>query len=99
MMRAPEAPSPRAASTYAISLIVRTSPRTTRAVPIQLRSPITTAIESAVDSVIAENPEAVERYRQGEQKVVGFFVGQVMRATQGKADPKIVNELLREKLS
>ena len=57
------------------------------------------AIESAVDAVLAENPDAVERYQGGEQKIVGFLVGQVMRATQGKADPKVVNGLLREKLS
>ena len=59
----------------------------------------TSAIEQAVDAAIADNPEAVERYREGEQKVVGFLVGQVMRATQGKADPKIVNRMLQEKLS
>ena len=59
----------------------------------------TGAIESAVDAVLAEHADAVERYRNGEQKVVGFLVGQVMRATQGKADPKAVNSLLREKLS
>ena len=59
----------------------------------------TTAIESAVDGVLAEHADAVERYRSGEQKIVGFLVGQVMRATQGKADPKAVNALLREKLS
>ena len=59
----------------------------------------TGAIGTAVDAVLAENPDAVERYRDGEQKVVGFLVGQVMRATQGKADPKAVNALLREKLS
>jgi aspartyl-tRNA(Asn)/glutamyl-tRNA(Gln) amidotransferase subunit B len=59
----------------------------------------TGAIESAVDAVLADNPDAVERYLSGEQKVVGFLVGQVMRATQGKADPKAVNSLLREKLS
>jgi aspartyl-tRNA(Asn)/glutamyl-tRNA(Gln) amidotransferase subunit B len=59
----------------------------------------TAAIESAVDAVLAGNPDSVERYRGGEQKVVGVLVGQVMRATQGKADPKAVNSLLREKLS
>ena len=59
----------------------------------------TGAIESAVDAVLADNADAVERFRSGEQKVVGFLVGQVMRATQGKADPKAVNSLLREKLS
>ncbi|MFZ0013634.1 MAG: Asp-tRNA(Asn)/Glu-tRNA(Gln) amidotransferase subunit GatB [Acidimicrobiia bacterium] len=59
----------------------------------------TSALESAVDDVLAANPEAVESYRSGEEKVVGFLVGQVMRATQGKADPKLVNQLLRDKLS
>ena len=57
------------------------------------------ALESAVDEVLAANPDAVESFRSGEQKVVGFLVGQVMRATQGKADPKLVNQLLGEKLS
>jgi aspartyl-tRNA(Asn)/glutamyl-tRNA(Gln) amidotransferase subunit B len=41
----------------------------------------------------------VARFRAGEDKVTGFLVGQVMRATQGKADPKLVNQLLAEKLS
>jgi aspartyl-tRNA(Asn)/glutamyl-tRNA(Gln) amidotransferase subunit B len=56
------------------------------------------ALEAAVDGVLATNADAVERYRNGEQKVVGFLVGQVMRATQGKADPRAVNELLASKL-
>ena len=56
------------------------------------------AIERAVDEVLAANPDAVERYRNGEEKVVGFLVGQVMRATQGKADPKAANALLSQKL-
>ncbi len=56
------------------------------------------AIESAVDEVLAEQVEAVQRYRSGETKVVGFLVGQVMRATGGKADPRAVNELIRAKL-
>ena len=59
----------------------------------------TGALEAAVDKVLEENPDAIDSYRGGEQKVVGFLVGQVMRATQGKADPKLVNELLRDKLS
>ncbi len=59
----------------------------------------TSALEQMVDEVLAGNPEAVENYRAGEQKVVGFLVGQVMRASQGKADPKLVNQLLRTKLS
>ncbi len=57
------------------------------------------AIEAVVDQVIAENPAQVEQYRAGNQKLAGWFVGQVMRATQGKANPKLVNEILRRKLS
>ena len=56
------------------------------------------AIEAAIDQVIAENPGQVEKYRSGKQGVVGWLVGQVMKATQGKANPKLVNELLRKKL-
>ena len=59
----------------------------------------TGAIEAAVDKVIAEAPEQAEQFRQGNQKVIGWFVGQIMKATQGKANPKLVNELLRKKLS
>jgi aspartyl-tRNA(Asn)/glutamyl-tRNA(Gln) amidotransferase subunit B len=51
-----------------------------------------------VDAVIAAHPEQVEAYRGGKEGVLGFLVGQVMRATQGKADPKVVNRLLRERL-
>ncbi len=57
------------------------------------------AIESAIDQVLAENPNEVERYKAGKQELLGFFVGQVMRATKGKANPGVVNKLLREKLS
>lgn len=57
------------------------------------------ALEAAVDDVLAAHADAVERYRNGEQKVVGFLVGQVMRVTQGKADPSAVNELLASKLA
>jgi aspartyl-tRNA(Asn)/glutamyl-tRNA(Gln) amidotransferase subunit B len=59
----------------------------------------TSALEVAVEEVLADNPDAVESYRSGETKVVGFLVGQVMRATFGKADPKLVNQILTEKLS
>jgi len=59
----------------------------------------TSELEAAVESVLAENPDAIESYRSGETKVVGFLVGQVMRATQGKADPKLVNHLLTDRLS
>jgi len=58
----------------------------------------TGAIEAAVAAVIAANPKEVERYRGGEEKLIGFFVGQVMRETKGKANPGVVNELLNEKL-
>ncbi|HEY3462892.1 MAG TPA: Asp-tRNA(Asn)/Glu-tRNA(Gln) amidotransferase subunit GatB [Gaiellaceae bacterium] len=51
-----------------------------------------------IDAVLAAHPEQVETYRGGKEGVLGFLVGQVMRETQGKADPKVVNQLLREKL-
>ena len=51
-----------------------------------------------IDAVLAANPDQAETYRGGKEGVLGFFVGQVMRETQGKADPKVVNRLLREKL-
>jgi aspartyl-tRNA(Asn)/glutamyl-tRNA(Gln) amidotransferase subunit B len=59
----------------------------------------TSALEEAVDEALAANPDAVANYQAGEDKVVGFLVGQVMRATKGKADPKVVNELVAQRLS
>jgi len=56
------------------------------------------AIEQVIDDIIATNPKQVEQYRAGKDKVFGFFVGQTMKATQGKANPKQVNELLKKKL-
>ena len=56
------------------------------------------ALVPAIDAVLAANPEQVETYRGGKEGVLGFFVGQVMRETQGQADPKVVSRLLREKL-
>jgi aspartyl-tRNA(Asn)/glutamyl-tRNA(Gln) amidotransferase subunit B len=56
------------------------------------------AIESAVDKVLVANPKEVEAFKGGKTKLMGFFVGQVMRETKGKANPKIVNELLNRKL-
>jgi aspartyl-tRNA(Asn)/glutamyl-tRNA(Gln) amidotransferase subunit B len=56
------------------------------------------AIESMIDEIIANNPTQVEQYRSGKDKVFGFFVGQVMKASQGKANPAQVNEILKEKL-
>ncbi len=58
----------------------------------------TGAIEGIIDTIIAENPDNVAQYQGGNTKVVGWFVGQVMKASQGKANPKLVNELLRKKL-
>jgi aspartyl-tRNA(Asn)/glutamyl-tRNA(Gln) amidotransferase subunit B len=56
------------------------------------------ALAPVIDAVIAAHREQAETYRGGKEGVLGFFVGQVMRETQGKADPKVVNQLLREKL-
>jgi len=57
------------------------------------------AIEKVVDEVIASNPKQLEQYRAGKEALFGFFVGAVMKATQGKANPAQVNELLKKKLS
>ena len=57
----------------------------------------TGALELVVDQVLANHPEAVEDLRAGEEKVLGFLVGQVMKATQGKADPRLVNQMLRQR--
>jgi aspartyl-tRNA(Asn)/glutamyl-tRNA(Gln) amidotransferase subunit B len=57
------------------------------------------AIEAAIDAVLAAQADKVAAYRAGRDKLYGFFVGQVMRATQGKANPALVNRLLKEKLS
>ncbi len=56
------------------------------------------AIEAVIDEVLAANPQQLEAYRGGKDKLFGFFVGQVMKATQGKANPKQVNDLLKQKL-
>ena len=56
-------------------------------------------IETAVDKVMAENAAEVEAYRAGKTKLLGFFVGQVMRETKGKANPQVVNAVLKSKLS
>jgi aspartyl-tRNA(Asn)/glutamyl-tRNA(Gln) amidotransferase subunit B len=58
----------------------------------------TGSIEAFVDEVIAENPDEVERLRGGEKKLVGFFVGQVMKKSRGKANPGLVNQLLAKKI-
>ena len=58
----------------------------------------TGAIDAIIDAVISANPAQVEQYRSGKDKVFGFFVGQVMKQTQGKANPAQVNERLRARL-
>ena len=55
-------------------------------------------ISAIVDQIIADSPEQSEQYRSGNTKVAGWFTGQVMKATQGKANPQMVNQLLQEKL-
>jgi aspartyl-tRNA(Asn)/glutamyl-tRNA(Gln) amidotransferase subunit B len=56
------------------------------------------AIEAMVDEVIAANPEQLEQYRAGKTKLMGFFVGQVMKASAGKANPQQVNQILKQRL-
>ena len=58
----------------------------------------TSAIEAIIDSVIASNPENVASYRAGKVNLLGWFVGQVIKQSQGKANPAMVNKLLKEKL-
>jgi len=58
----------------------------------------TSEIENIIKTVISQNPKEVERYKAGEQKLFSFLVGQVMRSSKGKANPKIVNELLKKLL-
>jgi aspartyl-tRNA(Asn)/glutamyl-tRNA(Gln) amidotransferase subunit B len=58
----------------------------------------TAELEPIVERILAANPGQVEAYRGGKEGLLGFFVGQVMKETEGKADPRVVNELLREKL-
>ena len=59
----------------------------------------TSAIEKVIDEVIANNPAQVEQYKSGKVGLFGFFVGSVMKATGGKANPAIVNEIMKKKLS
>jgi aspartyl-tRNA(Asn)/glutamyl-tRNA(Gln) amidotransferase subunit B len=58
----------------------------------------TGAIEAAVDAVLAANPDKVAEYKAGKEKLFGFFVGQVMKATGGKGNPALVNEVIRQRL-
>jgi aspartyl-tRNA(Asn)/glutamyl-tRNA(Gln) amidotransferase subunit B len=58
----------------------------------------TSALEKIVDELIAANPKQVEQYRAGKKTVLGFFVGQVMKASRGQGNPQMINELLVKKL-
>jgi aspartyl-tRNA(Asn)/glutamyl-tRNA(Gln) amidotransferase subunit B len=64
--------------------------------PVQ--SSDTSALEKIIDELIAANPKQVEQYRAGKKTMIGFFVGQVMKASKGQANPQVVNELLGKKL-
>lgn len=63
---------------------------------VQISNPA--VIEPIIDEVMAKNPDNVEKFRAGNKKLFGFFVGQVLKATGGKANPKVVNELVTKKL-
>ncbi|MFM7387715.1 MAG: Asp-tRNA(Asn)/Glu-tRNA(Gln) amidotransferase GatCAB subunit B, partial [Bacteroidota bacterium] len=56
------------------------------------------AVQGFVQEVISANPKEVERYRNGEKQLIGFFMGQFMKASGGKVDPKTANQLLRSAL-
>jgi aspartyl-tRNA(Asn)/glutamyl-tRNA(Gln) amidotransferase subunit B len=64
--------------------------------PQQITDPA--AIEKIIDEIVAANPKQLEQYRAGKKTVMGFFVGQVMKASKGQANPQMVNELLSKKL-
>jgi len=64
--------------------------------PVQ--SSDTSALEKTIDEILAANPRQLEQYRAGKKTMIGFFVGQVMRASKGQANPQVVNELLTKKL-
>ena len=59
----------------------------------------TSALEKIIDEIVAANPKQVEQYRGGKKTVLGFFVGQVMKASKGQANPQVVNELLTKRLA
>jgi aspartyl-tRNA(Asn)/glutamyl-tRNA(Gln) amidotransferase subunit B len=59
----------------------------------------TAALEEVVRSVLDDNPQQVHTYLEGKEQLLGWFVGQVMRATRGKANPQLANKLLRQRLS
>ena len=70
-----------------------------RARRAERRSPTRAAIQAAIAEVMAASPEQVATYRKGKTSTLGWFVGQVMRKTGGKANPQVVNALLKKALS
>jgi glutaminyl-tRNA synthetase len=64
---------------------------------VQISDPA--VIEPIIDEVIAKNPDNVEKFKAGNTNLLGFFVGQVLKATGGKANPSVVNELVAQKLN
>jgi aspartyl-tRNA(Asn)/glutamyl-tRNA(Gln) amidotransferase subunit B len=58
----------------------------------------TSEIEKVIEGILAQSTSEVKRFKDGDEKLLGFFVGQVMKATKGKANPKVLNDLLKEKL-
>ncbi len=56
-------------------------------------------LEKLIDNIIKNNQDKVNEYKSGKDKLFGFFVGQVMKVSEGKANPKLVNEILKDKLS
>ena len=56
-------------------------------------------IEKLINDVLSANPENVEKYKNGKDKLFGFFVGEAMKLSKGKANPKLLNELLKSKLN
>ena len=58
----------------------------------------TSALEKIIDEIVSANPRQIEQYRAGKKTILGFFVGQVMKASKGQANPQLVNELLIKKL-
>ena len=59
----------------------------------------TSEIEKIIQSVLDDNKEMVSQYKSGKTKLLGYFVGETMKLSRGKANPKILNEILRKKLS
>ena len=54
------------------------------------------ALRKVIEDVVANNPQSVEDYRSGKEKAIGFLVGQTMKAMKGKADPSMINQILKE---